>query len=241
MSNGPQSSVSVTPARAGQLLRGAGQQSRLLTVTPALNLIVAGVEATPINQGISLSVPPEKADCITVWVGYDAGQGNSVPVVYSPSPIWPASAADQPTRRLFALIKWGAAGGQQYAEIDVSEGCGLVVPCATCEVYLYSEQTAVQAGINSVEIDPAIQPQPTWTVNVHAAPGRTAVNARRTRQVVDPFLVPASAFPPNPIPRRPREAVEARALIDDARGIDPAALRSWTKIARSLIEGSKRK
>jgi hypothetical protein len=237
MRGGPQSSVSLQPSRAGQLLRGAGQLSDLQTVTPALNLIVAGVKATPIAQGVSLEVPPEKADCITVWVGYDPQAGNAVPTAFTPSPIWPASAADQPTRRLFALIKWGAAGGQQYVEIDVSEGCGVVVPSSVCEVYLFSEQTnLITAG---TEPEPGVVEQPTWSVSVHAAPGRTAIESRRTRQVVQPLQVPSIFLPPNPAPIRPRDPIlEARTFTADT--IDPAIQRSWTQLAAAMLQGVRR-
>lgn len=233
MARSPQGSVSVSPSRAGQLLRGAGQLSSLVTITPALNLIVAGVNATPIDQGISLSVPPELADCITVWLGYDPMSGNSVQTTFTPSPSWPASAQDQPTRRIFGLIKWGAGGGQQYVECDVGEGCGVVVPCATCEVYAYSEQTALI--VNGKEVDPAIQSQPTWSLSVHASPGRTAINARRTRQVVQPAIVPADVLPPNPVPRRPSATLAARAADATIDRFTQEQQQSWITLAMQQL------
>lgn len=233
MPTGPQTSVAIAPSRAGQLLRGAGRLSSLITVTPALNLIVAGVRAVEIGQGVSLEVSPDKADCMTVWLGYDPMQGNAVPVEFSPSPTWPASAVDQPTRRIFAVITWGAGGGQKYVEIDVSEGVGVTVPTATCEVYAYSEN--VNTTQTGAEIDPAIQPQPTWSVSVHAAPGRTSKEGRRTRQIVQPIQIPAEFLPPNDPPSRPREGIAARTSID---GIDPDVLASWRAYAVNMIRSA---
>lgn len=238
MASAPQASVALSPSRAGQLLRGAGRLSGLITITPALSLIVAGVRAEKIGQGVSLEVSPDKADCMTVWFGYDPQAGNAVPVEFSPSPSWPASAADQPTRRIFAVVTWGAGGGQQYVEIDAHEGVGVTIPTATCEVYAYSEQTSLdQLGTAS---DPAIVVQPTWTVSVHAAPGRSSKEGKRTRQVVQPIAIPAEFLPPNDPPNRPREALAFKALDDGGGGgdLDRATIEAWQRMAIRMIQAA---
>lgn len=187
MNRGPEDSARLRPVRAGQRLTGAGQLSSLVTVQPALNLIVAGVQARQIAQGVSLEVDATLADCMTVWFGYDPAEAaNNVQPTFDPAPSWPASAAAQPTRRIFGVVKWGVGGGQQYVELDVSEGVGVTIPTNVCEAYAYSESTNLTQ--DGREVDQDIEPQP-WTVHVHAAPGRAAKEARRTRQVVQPYLI----------------------------------------------------
>ena len=233
MSRGPQSSVRLAPSRAGQRLDNAGRLGQLVTVQPALNLIVTGVTATPVGQGVSLEVPPELSDCITVWLGYDpAAKGNNLPQTqYAPQPDWPLSAQNQATRRLFATIEWGAAGGRQVVEVDVSEGVGVTVPTATCEVYVYSETIALT--VNGEAVDPAIEVQD-WSVMVHAAPGRAAREARRTRQVVQPLVVPDFILPPNTPPSRPREVF---ATIDEINGRQLSlSEQSFVAYARRVLE-----
>ena len=187
MNRGPEDSARLRPVRAGQRLTGAGQLSSLVTVQPALNLIVAGVNARQVAQGVSLEVDATLADCMTVWFGYDPAEAaNNVQPTFDPAPSWPASAAAQPTRRIFGVVKWGVGGGQQYVELDVSEGVGVTIPTNVCEAYAYSESTNLTQ--DGREVDQDIEPQP-WTVHVHAAPGRAAKEARRTRQVVQPYLI----------------------------------------------------
>jgi len=187
MNRGPEDSARLRPVRAGQRLTGAGQFSSLVTVQPALNLIVAGVSARQVAQGVSLEVDATLSDCMTVWFGYDPAEAaNNVQPTFDPVPSWPASAVAQPTRRIFGVVKWGIGGGQQYVEIDVSEGVGVTIPTSVCEAYAYSENTPLTQDGRAV--DQAIEPQP-WTVHVHAAPGRAAKEARRTRQVVQPYLI----------------------------------------------------
>lgn len=229
MKGGPQSSAGLRPVRSGQRIENAGAFGRLIVI-PQLNLVVTGVESRPIAQGVSLEVPPERSDCMTVWLGYDAAeQGNRLPITFQPFPDWPTPVLNQATRRLFAVIAWGSGGGKQFVEVDVAEGCGVTVPTATCEVYVYSETTRTTPVGD--EIDPLIEEQP-WSVYVHAAPGRAATGARRTRQVVSPQGVPAELLPPNPAPSRPREEAFARAVISDA-----SVMSNWLAIARHLISG----
>jgi hypothetical protein len=178
-----------------------------------------------------------------VWFGYDpADIGNALPSVeYAPQPNWPTAALNQPTRRLFGVVTWGSGGGRQTVEVDVSEGVGVTVPTSTCEVYVYSETIFLTP--NGEEVDPLLEQQD-WSVMVHAAPGRAAKEARRTRQVVQPLNVPSLFLPPNDPPSRPRLAVEARSIVeaelDAAKAVELASGRELSSMERSFLSVARR-
>ena len=199
MSSGPENSARNRPVRAGQRLSGAGQLSSLVTVQPALNLIVAGVEPRRVEQGVSLECPVELAESMTVWASYDAADlDNNVQPTFVGSPDWPASQVSAPTRRIFVVVKWGTGGGQNFVEFDVSEGVGVTVPTNVVEVYAYSESTNLdQTGL---AVDPQITAKP-WTIMVHASPGRAAKESRRTRQVVQPKMLNNDGTIPESFPQ----------------------------------------